>query len=471
MVHNKYDWVRYFTRSVQIAESSELYKYVKEWLHKNHPLDQDPCLEANVEGTDRGAIVYSPSFPPTTIFDHDGTQFAIDWERRRDAMNQQIPFGFLPEYGTVLQFLRYCGIFMIAPMKAAGSCLVNDVKDLLVPESHRKYSRQGSPYQRGYLLAGPPGTGKSSLCVALAGFTRLNIYTILFSDKLDENGLNTLFQELPEHCIVLLEDFDVTSLQISRHPESRSDHSGKSRLSLCCLLNVFDGVAAHEGRILILTANDAGKLDPSLIQPGHIDKTIHFGYANQQLAQGMFLTFYFEIPHGILVRREMPRKGRKPATLWSLHLNLHEHVAQLLEDEGLHLDFFDVDDEKSTIGQKDTNVMGRFVCQNNGCKSTGWSSKKIAITIRMYPGQLYNARVYHQRCRNCNDVGQLILDEECYAERVAYRLKKWNGIAVPVPNFSGQSRGPHDRALCEGCKAGHCANLNEDEDLVSGLTG
>ncbi|KAL3483003.1 P-loop containing nucleoside triphosphate hydrolase protein [Aspergillus germanicus] len=178
---------------------------------------------------------------------------------------------------------------------------VKDIEDFLRPETRSKYSRQGSPYRRGYLLAGSPGTGKSSLCVALAGFTRLNIYTILFSDKLDENGLNTLFQELPERCIVLLEDFDVTGLQISRHPESGSDLSGKGRLSLSCLLNVFDGVAAHEGRILILTANDAEKLDPSLTRPGRIDKTIQFEYANQHLAQEMFLTFYFKIPHGIFI--------------------------------------------------------------------------------------------------------------------------------------------------------------------------
>ncbi|KAJ5737295.1 uncharacterized protein N7483_002420 [Penicillium malachiteum] len=162
----------------------------------------------------------------------------------------------------------------------------------------------------------------------------------------------------------------------------------------------------------------------------------------------------------------MPRKGRKAAKLWSLHPELHDDVAQLLDEEGLQIDFFDADDEETNIKEWDTNVMGRFICQNSGCHSSGWSSKKVAITIRMYSPRRYNARVYHQRCKNCGAVGRLLLDTGCYAERVTYWLKKWNGIEVRPPRFSGQSRGPHDSELCEGCRVGHCPNSNGDLALV-----
>ena len=162
----------------------------------------------------------------------------------------------------------------------------------------------------------------------------------------------------------------------------------------------------------------------------------------------------------------MPDKGRKAVRLWSLHPKLHDDITQLLDDEGLQMDFLDADDDTGKIRERDSNVMGRFICHNSKCRSGGWSSKKVAITIRMYPRQQYNARVYHQRCRNCGAVGRLVLDTGCYAERVTYWLKKWNGIEVERPLFSGQSRGPHDSRLCEGCRAGHCPNSNEDLAFV-----
>lgn len=156
----------------------------------------------------------------------------------------------------------------------------------------------------------------------------------------------------------------------------------------------------------------------------------------------------------------MSHRGRKPAKISSLHPKLHDGVARLLKENNLHFDFFNVDDDEGNIRDRDTNIMGRFICYNRGCNSTGWSSKKIAMTIRMYPGQKYNARVYHQRCKNCNSIGRPVLDGS-YAERIAYWMKKWNGIEVEKPFISGGSKGPHNSKLCEGCKAGHCS---ESED-------
>lgn len=156
----------------------------------------------------------------------------------------------------------------------------------------------------------------------------------------------------------------------------------------------------------------------------------------------------------------MSHRGRKPAKLWSLHPTLHDGVARLLKEDDLHFDFFHVDNDESSTKYRDTNIMGRFICHYGGCNATGWSSRKIATTIRMYPEQKYNARVYHQRCKNCNNIGRPVLDGS-YAERVAYWIKKWNGIVVEKPFTSGESKGPHNSELCEGCKAGHCSESKD----------
>ncbi|EEU36114.1 uncharacterized protein NECHADRAFT_53170 [Fusarium vanettenii 77-13-4] len=147
---------------------------------------------------------------------------------------------------------------------------------------------------------------------------------------------------------------------------------------------------------------------------------------------------------------------RKKLKSWSMYPALHDELLKELEEDDLYLTFNNNDDERGRIETYDTNIMGRFTCHNNNCTSRGWSSKKIAITIRMYNGDRYNARVYHQRCRSCNWLSRPDLDVDTYVDRVAYRLKKWSGVEVERPFYSRKIGKPHERALCEGCKNGHC---------------
>ncbi|KAI0403175.1 zinc-binding domain-containing protein [Xylaria palmicola] len=144
----------------------------------------------------------------------------------------------------------------------------------------------------------------------------------------------------------------------------------------------------------------------------------------------------------------------------------HPEVSFLLENDGLCFTFHDKDDDDGWDRERDSAVMGRFRCHNPKCTTNGWSSKRIPIVVYRYTGQRYNARVYHQRCRNCDRLSKPILDHT-YAERVAYWLKKWSGIRMPTPPPPKKTRIPHERELCEGCKAGHCLGENyESSDLI-----
>lgn len=154
----------------------------------------------------------------------------------------------------------------------------------------------------------------------------------------------------------------------------------------------------------------------------------------------------------------MPRKTATKHS-WSLYPALDKHVSRLLKPTNLHFKFHNTDDAKGCINDYDTNIMGHFNCKNTSCGVDGWSSKKIAVTIRMYNGNLYNARVYHQRCKSCNRLSRPYLDDS-YADRVVYRLKKWSGIEPERPYYSEDKEGPpHESRLCEGCKNGHCASF------------
>merc|ERR1712224_168791 len=70
----------------------------------------------------------------------------------------------------------------------------------------------------------------------------------------------------------------------------------KDALNLTGILNVLDGVVDTPGRILIMTTNHPETLDPALIRPGRIDKTILLGYMDANDVVSMLEHYYPEEP-------------------------------------------------------------------------------------------------------------------------------------------------------------------------------
>jgi chaperone BCS1 len=68
---------------------------------------------------------------------------------------------------------------------------------------------KGIPYRRGYLLHGPPGSGKTSFIQALAGAVSYNICLLNLAERgLTDDKLNHLLGLVPERSFILLEDVD-----------------------------------------------------------------------------------------------------------------------------------------------------------------------------------------------------------------------------------------------------------------------
>ncbi|KAF5649317.1 mitochondrial chaperone BCS1 [Fusarium sp. NRRL 25303] len=63
-------------------------------------------------------------------------------------------------------------------------------------------------------------------------------------------------------------------------------------ISLSGLLNAIDGVASHEGRILIMTTNKPESLDEALIRPGRVDVQVGFKNATSAQASELFYRMY-----------------------------------------------------------------------------------------------------------------------------------------------------------------------------------
>ncbi|KAF9163117.1 hypothetical protein DFQ26_002906 [Actinomortierella ambigua] len=141
---------------------------------------------------------------------------------------------------------------------------------------------------------------------------------------------------------------------------------------------------------------------------------------------------------------------------WSMYPELSANVEELLMKP---FSFHSVDDDgQAATKEYDTFVAGTFACRSKQCSKKRWSSGKIAISIRMYAGNQYNARIYHQCCRGCKGVSRPTLEPDTYGERVSYRLNKWCGYKVENPGQGSKTTPPHDCANCEGCKVGRCCH-------------
>jgi SpoVK/Ycf46/Vps4 family AAA+-type ATPase len=172
--------------------------------------------------------------------------------------------------------------------------LLADIRDYLSPATEKWYAQRGIPYRRGLLFHGPSGTGKTSLVIALAGEFNLGVYVVSLAGKgMNDDTLTELLGNMPRRSILLLEDIDVA------FPDrAKADHNSDSNIERAAgitssgLLNALDGVAAQEGRLVVMSTNYRERLDSALIRPGRIDHEIAFQLASSEDVQALFKNFF-----------------------------------------------------------------------------------------------------------------------------------------------------------------------------------
>ncbi len=241
--------------------------------------------------------------------------------------------------------------------------LIDDIE--LFTSRRTWYAQRGIPWRRGYLLSGPPGTGKSSLIFAVASRLNRPVHIVnpatINNDAALQYALNS-----NSGAIVVLEDIDSIEILKARpnmalvrqqaemrarggegaqdscstvpaptlHVGVAGGGGGSGRagegLTLSGFLNAIDGVGAHEGRILFVTSNMPDALDPALMRPGRVDRKYFLGLAMMEQAMEMFGAFFPGVDGSSFAHAISPRLPMAAAELQDIMLAMTEGECPVL---------------------------------------------------------------------------------------------------------------------------------------------
>ncbi len=150
-----------------------------------------------------------------------------------------------------------------------------------VIEDPESASRFGVEPPTGLLLAGPPGTGKTTVAKVLAAQARCSFYPISGADVMSkwvgesERNIRQLFERARENrpSIIFIDEIDAVAGRRGQI-EIHSSHVNQ-------LLAEIDGVAGQRGVFIVGATNRPDELDPALLRGGRLSRTIVLGLPDE----------------------------------------------------------------------------------------------------------------------------------------------------------------------------------------------
>ena len=159
-----------------------------------------------------------------------------------------------------------------------------EIADFLT--SKEDYRRFGIPYRRTFLLAGPPGMGKTSLIHALASEFDRSMYVVSIGPSSSDSSVSQALRQIQDKVgsMIVLEDVD----SFFNEDRNIDDKAARHSVSFSGLLNSLDGLSAPSGVVVFLTTNHIDRLDPALLRPGRIDTILTVSAPTQAQLASMF---------------------------------------------------------------------------------------------------------------------------------------------------------------------------------------
>jgi transitional endoplasmic reticulum ATPase len=182
------------------------------------------------------------------------------------------------------------------------------------PETARRF---GVEPPTGLLLAGPPGTGKTSVAKVLAAQARCSFYPISGADVISkwvgesERNIRRLFERARENrpSIVFIDEIDAIAARRGT-VETHDSHVNQ-------LLAEIDGVGGQRGVFIVGATNRPDQLDPALLRGGRLSRTIVLGLPDEAGRLAILRLFTARMPTVAVALEQLARdtEGFSPADL------------------------------------------------------------------------------------------------------------------------------------------------------------
>ncbi|KAM4600063.1 nuclear valosin-containing protein-like isoform 1-T1 [Fundulus diaphanus] len=151
---------------------------------------------------------------------------------------------------------------------------------ILAPvRSPEQFRALGLSAPSGVLLAGPPGCGKTLLAKAVANESGLNFISVKGPELLNmyvgesERAVRQVFQrgQNSSPCVIFFDEIDALCPRRSGH------ESGSSVRVVNQLLTEMDGLETRRQVFIMAATNRPDIIDPAILRPGRLDKTLYVG--------------------------------------------------------------------------------------------------------------------------------------------------------------------------------------------------
>lgn len=179
----------------------------------------------------------------------------------------------------------------------------SEIWDALDLNVHRMFERMpvlrsaGLGTNRGILLAGPPGTGKTAACKVLAGEVLGEVTAAFVDSRIAFGLLPQLYREISglAPALLLLEDLDLVV-------GDRKD--GSASRPLLDFLTVLDGLMTqHHDVITVATTNDPTAVDAGVRRAARFDRIVSFPLPDVRARRRILDVYLRSVDHRVDTER------------------------------------------------------------------------------------------------------------------------------------------------------------------------